>query len=251
MLGGGRDTIRIHGTLPFCAPEEAARRAASYLDQGLRTIKVRVGLKPFDRDLARLEAVRRRLADHPAGAEARMAIDANQGWSVKEAIRALRRLESFDLIWVEQPAPAHDLAGLKEVRDATAFEVVADESCGDVEDLLRIVEARAADGVHLKLVKAGGVRPLLAMAAIAEAAGLPYLVGQMDEGMLATAAGLHCAAATAPLSCELWGYQRVGAQPFSGLRMAEGAIRLPEEPGLGIAIDESALTLVRRFEAPR
>jgi L-alanine-DL-glutamate epimerase-like enolase superfamily enzyme len=250
-LGGGRDAIRIHGTLPFCTPEEAARRAASYLDQGLRIIKVRVGLKPFDRDLARLEAVRRCLADRPAGAEARIAIDANQGWSVKEAIRALRRFETFDLAWVEQPTPAHDLAGLKEIRDGTPFEIVADESCGAIEDLLRIVEARAADGVHLKLVKAGGVRPLMAMAAIAEAAGLPYLVGQMDEGMLATAAGLHCAAATAPLSCELWGYQRVGAQPFSGLRMADGAIRLPEEPGLGIAVDESALTLVRRFEAAR
>lgn len=250
MLGAGDAVaVKIHGTLPFCEPDEAARRTADYLDKGLRTIKVRVGLKPLDRDLARLAAVAEALCRHAAGPQAHIAVDANQAWTAKEAIRALRLFEEFDLAWAEQPVPAHDLAGLKEVRDSTSVRVVADESCGTARDLLAIVEVRASDGVHLKLCKAGGIARLMGMIAIAEAAGLPYLVGQMDEGQLATAAALACAAASAPLSCELWGYQRVGSQPFSGLAMRDGAVHLPAGPGLGITVDEDALTLVRRFEA--
>lgn len=249
LLGAGAMRgVKVHATLPFCPPEEAVQRASVYLDHGIRTIKVRVGLRPFDRDLARIEAVAEAVARHPAGAEARLATDTNQGWSVKEAVRALRRLEGFDLLWAEQPVPGHDLAGLREVREGSLMPIIADESCGTPEDLLRIIAMRAADGVHLKLVKAGGVRRLLAMTAIAEAAGVPYLVGQMDEGTLATAAALHCAAVAAPLSCELWGFQRVGSQPFSALRMRDGRVDLPDGPGLGIQVDEGALHLVRRFE---
>lgn len=111
------------------------------------------------------------------------------------------------------------------------------------------MEQRAADGVHLKLVKAGGIRALMAMVRVAEEAGLPYLVGQMDEGTLATAAGLACAAAASPMSCELWGFQRVGSQPFSPLTMQDGRVVLPTGPGLGIDVDEAALTQVARFEA--
>lgn len=250
LLGGGEQaSLPIHGSLPFCPPEEAARTALSYLDRGIRKIKVRVGLPALDDDLARLESVRTAIAGHPAGAQALLATDTNQGWSVKQAIRALRRFEDFSLTWAEQPVAGHDLAGMKEVRLSTSVPILADESCGSLSDLLRIVEQRAADGVHLKLVKAGGIRALMAMVRVAEEAGLPYLVGQMDEGTLATAAGLACAAAASPMSCELWGFQRVGSQPFSPLTMQDGRVVLPTGPGLGIEVDEAALTQVARFEA--
>jgi L-alanine-DL-glutamate epimerase-like enolase superfamily enzyme len=249
MLGAAEGrAVHVHGTLPFCSAEEAARRAAGYLERGIRIIKVRSG-QSLDLDIARMEAVAEVIARHPAGSGARLATDTNQGWTAKQAIRALRAMERFDLAWAEQPVAAHDVAALREVRNATAAPVVADESCGSLDDLLRLIEARAVDGVHLKLVKAGGVRALMAMTVVAEAAGLPYLLGQMDEGTLATAAALHCAAAAAPLSCELWGFQRVARQPFTPLVMRSGEVLLPEGSGLGIAVDESALTLIRRFDA--
>jgi len=90
---------------------------------------------------------------------------------------------------------------------------------------------------------------LMAMVAIAEAAKLPYMLGQMDEGMLATAAGLHCAAAAQPFTCELFGFRRVARQPFSGLAMQDGAIALPDAPGLGIRIDAAGLVPVARIAA--
>jgi L-alanine-DL-glutamate epimerase-like enolase superfamily enzyme len=249
LLGGGDlASLPIHGSVPFCPPDQAARTALEYLDRGIRKIKVRVGLARLDDDLARLDAVREAAAGHAAAADVQLATDTNQGWSVKQAIHALRQFESYDLAWAEQPVAGRDLAGLREVRQSTAIAILADESCGSMTDLLRIIELRAADGVHLKLVKAGGIRVLMAMVALAEEAGLPYLVGQMDEGTLATAAGLACAAASTPMSCELWGFQRVASQPFSTLVMQDGHVLLPAAPGLGIDVDESALTLVRRFE---
>lgn len=251
-LLGGRDvgSVRIHATLPFCPPEAAAKAAQGYLEEGIRTIKVRVGLQPFARDLARLEAARAAVSGHRADGEVRLSVDANQGWTVKQAKRALPHLEAFDLAWAEQPVAGHDLAGLREVRESSTTPVAADESCGSLADLVRIVAMRAADGVHLKLIKAGGIRALMAMVALAEAAGLDYVIGQMDEGTLATAAALHCAAAASPLSCELWGFQRVGSQPFAPLTMQDGCVQLPAGPGLGIAVDEAALTPVRRFQVP-
>ena len=239
-------TVRI----PFCPPEEAARRAWTELDLGVTAIKVRVGLRPFSADLARVQAVHQAIRAHPAAETAKLAVDTNQGWAVKEAIRALKQLEPFELAWAEQPVRADDIRGLKEVRNAVDVPIVADEACGSPQDLLRLIELRAVDAVHLKLLKAGGIRKLMGMVAMAEAAGLGYIMGQMDEGMLATAAGLHCAAASAPFSCELWGYQRVASQPFSGLEMEGGAIAV-KGPGLGVAVDEGGLTEVSRFEVGR
>ena len=248
--GGGVTTIATHATLPFCPPEEAAARAVAYVELGLRKIKVRVGAEPFAVDVDRLEAVARALAGHPRGAGVALAVDANQAWPAKVAVARCKRLAAVDLAWIEQPVAAGDVDGLRAVRRAVDTLVIADESCGTPVDLLRLIAAEAVDGIHVKLCKAGGIGRLMAMLAIAEAKGLAYMVGQMDEGMLATAAGLHCAAAAvAPLSCELWGYQRVASQPFRGLEMRDGLMHLPHAPGLGIDVDEAGLQRVAAFGA--
>ncbi|MBJ3776578.1 mandelate racemase/muconate lactonizing enzyme family protein [Acuticoccus mangrovi] len=250
MLGAGDvKTVRVHGTIPFCAPDEAARRAERYLDIGIRRIKQRVGLS-FEEDVARMRAIGDVLKNHPAGPEAEIAADANQAWNAKEALRRIATFERLGLAFLEQPVRAADIRGLKEVRDGAGIPIIADESVGTPGTLMQVIEAGAADGFHFKLVKAGGPRQLMGMVAIAEAAGLGYMMGQMDEGQLATAAALHCAAASNPFSCELWGFQRVGSQPFSGLEFVDGTIRLPDGPGLGITIDEDGLTPVAHFGTP-
>lgn len=243
---GGVRRVPVHGTVPFCPPEDAGQRARDYLDRGVLKIKQRIGLSA-EEDAARMEAIRAAVDAHPRGASAVIGADANQALGAKEAVTRLRRLVALGLAFVEQPVPAADLAGLKAVRDAVDIPVFADESAGTAADLMRLVDMDAVDGVHLKLVKAGGIRPLMDMVAIAEAAGLAYLMGQMDEGMLATAAALHCAAASRPFSCELWGYQRVATQPFTGIGMEDGAMILPDAPGLGVDVDEAALHHVASF----
>ncbi len=250
LLGaGGVSRVPIHATVPFCAPEEAAARVTRYLDLGIRKVKLRVGLA-LDEDVARAAAIRAAMRAHPEGEKAMLAVDANQAWSAKQALRVLDAIGAGDLAWVEQPVRAEDLRGLAEVRDRCPAPVIADESCASPADLLRLIEAGAADGFHFKLCKAGGIAALMRMVALAETSGLSYMMGQMDEGMLATAAALHCAAASRPMSCELWGFQRVAAQPFSGIAMEGGAMVLPDAPGLGVTVEAAALVPVARFGEP-
>jgi len=249
LLGGAvRDRIASDASIPFCDPEEAARRAVRYLDAGFRYIKVRVGLEPFQRDLDRVGAIRESIDAHPASSETILAVDTNQGWGVKQAIIRLGILSQFRLGWAEQPIRSADLIGLRNVRESVAVEIMADEACATREDLLAIIKLRAADRCHLKLVKAGGLKPLMDMIALAEVAGMPYMVGQMDEGMLATAGAVQAAAVGTSESGEVWGFQRVGEQPFSGLEVKDGHLVVPTTAGLGVVVDEAGLTRVARLE---
>jgi L-alanine-DL-glutamate epimerase-like enolase superfamily enzyme len=240
LIGGHRHSrVHCHATLPFCPPEEAAQRARTYLKMGFDTIKIRLGMRPFQHDLDRVGAVRQVMAAHDGPAV--LAADVNQGWDSKTAIRALHALRDCELAWIEQPVPAGDIAGLRDVRRSIDIPLIADESCGTPADLLRLLQADAADGFHFKLCKAGGIGAVMRMVATAECAGRPYLIGQMDEGMLATAAAVQCGMCANAVSYELWGYQRVAKQPFSGLELNAGHMRAPTGPGLGISVDEAAL----------
>ena len=240
LLGGARhERVHCHATLPYCPAAEAAERTRNYLSMGLDTIKLRLGMRSFQLDLDRVAAVRAVMDAHDGHAV--LAADVNQGWDGKTAIRSLRALREANFAWIEQPVPANDYAGLRDIRRATDVPVIADESCGTPGDLLRLIEADAVDGFHFKLCKAGGMGALMRMVAIAESAGRPYLIGQMDEGMLATAAAVQCGLCSNALSYELWGYERVATQPFTGLTLEAGHMLAPASPGLGVAVDQAAL----------
>ena len=250
LLGGRtQDVIRPHVALPFCSPDEAAGIARDYLDRGFRLIKLRVGLTPFALDIARAEAVGAAIAAHPAAAETTLGADANQAWQPKDAILRIRRLQTLGVSFIEQPVGAGDIIGMRDVRRAVDIPVFADESCGTPQDLLRLIREEAADGFHFKLCKAGGILNLMKMVAVAEAAERPYIVGQMDEGMLATAAAIHCGLASRAKSYELWGFERVGSQPFTGISVENAALHVPERPGLGVEVDEARLVPLRRWTA--
>jgi L-alanine-DL-glutamate epimerase-like enolase superfamily enzyme len=247
LIGGARHArVHCHATLPFCPPDEAARRARFYLQMGFDAIKIRLGQRPLERDIERVAAVRQVLNDHPAPTI--LAADVNQGWDTKYAIRALRELRQYDLAWIEQPVPAADHAGLADIRRSIDMTLIADESCGTPTDMLRLLAADAVDGFHFKLCKAGGIGAVMRMVAIAESAGRPYMIGQMDEGMLATAAAVQCGLCADAISYELWGYQRVAAQPFVGLDLRDGHMIAPDGPGLGVTVDEASLRPIAAFD---
>lgn len=248
LLGGkNHDELMTDVSIPFCPPEEAYDRTRRHIDDGFRLIKIRVGLRPFQQDIERVEAIRRAVNDHPGGREVSLAADANQAWSVKEAITNIRQLTPHGLLWVEQPVASGNIYGLRDVTQRVDVAIMADESCGTPEDVLRLVSMRAADMLHLKICKAGGLNRIRTMMSIAEAAGVPYMIGQMDEGMLATAAAVHCAAASTGEHFELWGYHRVAQQPISGLRAEHGRMFVPDDPGLGVRVHEECLERVEEF----
>jgi L-Ala-D/L-Glu epimerase len=244
LLGG-----RLHDVLPtdssvaFAPPDEAARRASQAVRDGFRTIKVRVGLG-LEADEARLIAIRAAIDQEAEGRHVLLAADANGAWEPKDAVRQLRRWEDYRLEWIEQPVPADDIDGLRFVRDHTTIPVMADESARGPREVLELIRRDAVDLLHFKIIKAGGLGPLRSMMAIAEAANKPYMIGQMDEGMLATAAAVQAGSASRARHFEVHGYVRVGAQPFRGLEVAGGALVAPQGPGLGVEVDEGGLRLV-------
>jgi L-alanine-DL-glutamate epimerase-like enolase superfamily enzyme len=235
---GGRRADRVAGSecLFYGPADEAAAQAQAYVAQGFRILKVRVGLEPFALDIARVRAVREAVGDAIA-----LAVDANQAWTVKQAIGRIHALERFGLDAVEQPVAARDLTGMAEVARAVDTPLMADESLYSLEDAMTLVRLGAVGYFHVKLVKAGGLHRARQLIALAEAARLGYVLGQMNEGMLATVAAAHLALASAPKYTELYGTDGIVADPTPGHVYESGALVVPEGPGLGVVPDERRL----------
>jgi L-Ala-D/L-Glu epimerase len=243
---GGRRLPEVPGSecVFYGPPGAAADTARRHVAAGFRILKVRVGLEPFSRDLERVAAVREAVGDG-----VRLAVDANQAWSVKEAVRRVRALEAFGIECVEQPVAARDLTGMAEVAQALGVPVMADESLLSLEDAMTLVRLGGAGMFHVKLVKSGGLRRALQLVALAESARIPYVMGQMNEGMLATAAAAHLALASAPKYAELYGADGIVNDPTPGAVHEGGQATVPGGPGLGTAPDEARLMRLSSLSA--
>jgi L-Ala-D/L-Glu epimerase / N-acetyl-D-glutamate racemase len=158
-------------------------------------------------------------------------VDANCGWTVKQAIRMLPVLEEFGVTVLEQPLPAEDIEGLGAVTRASRIPVIADESCKTAADIPPLVGK--VDGINLKLAKCGGLREALRMIAIARAHHMMVMVGCMIESSIAITAAAHLT----PLVdiVDLDGAALLAADPFTGATIAGGQVRLPTGPGLGLS----------------
>ena len=237
ILGGAvRDSLPSNQSIFYGPPDTAARQAAAYVAEGFRFLKIRAGLRPFQRDVDRIRAVRGAI-----GPDVSLAIDLNMAWTAREAVTHLRRLAPFDLAYVEQPVHSRDLAGLRHVTEHTDIPIMADESVQSLDDVLVLARDRVVDLLHLKLIKLGGIVGLWRAAAIAETAGLELMIGQTNEGGLATAAAAHCGLAVKARYLELYGSQGLVEDPASGFALHGGVAAITEGPGLGVTLDVSRL----------
>ncbi|REF00388.1 o-succinylbenzoate synthase [Thermomonospora umbrina] len=234
-----RDAIPVNATIPAVDPERAAEMTRA---SGCRTAKVKVaerGIEP-DRsdteDVARVEAVREAI-----GPDGRVRVDVNGAWDVDRAVRMIKRLDRYDLEYVEQPCAT--LEELAQVRRRVDVPVAADESIRRAEDPLKVRAAEAADIAVLKVQPLGGVRAALR---VAEQAGLPVVVSSAVETSVGLAAGLALAAALPelPYACGLATLALLeGDVTADPLVPIDGAIpvRRPEpDPGLmaAYAVDD-------------
>lgn len=241
LLGGpaSRLSVRTDVTLSSGQPAELATVAAQRVTEGFGVLKVKVGTDPAV-DVARVRAV----AD-AVGDDVGIRLDANQGWTAKQAVRVMTDLESAGVAieFVEQPVPAHDLAGLAFVTARIATPVLADESVCGLLDLVRTIDLRAADMVNIKLAKCGGLGTATAMIRLAHAAGMPTVVGSMMEthvgiGAAASlvASHAHQASATSWATSDLDAAWWLTASPVEGGPAYDGdRLVLRDTPGLGIS----------------
>ncbi len=232
LLGAARRQLETDITISVNAPDEMAEDAKTAVSRGFDTLKLKVGVDPA-LDIARLSAVR-----DAVGSGVRIRIDANQAWRPREAVRILNGMQEkgLDIELVEQPVIAHDLEGLRYVRENSDVPVLADESIFSPADALKILEMGAADMLNIKLMKCGGITPALQIAAMAEVAGVECMMGCMLETKVAVNAAVHVACARQVVTrIDLDGPVLTREDPvLGGAVFEEKLITLPDLPGLGI-----------------
>ena len=229
-------------TLFWSSFEEFLAQAQAYVDRGFRDLKVRVAAADFAEDLRRIAALRSHF-----GTQVKIAADANGRWSTAEALANLDALAVYDLAYVEQPVPAGDWDAVDCLAGRSPLPVMLDESVATPDDIARICGYGGRVLAHLKLVKLGGIAPTIAAARRLSGAGVPFMIGQMNEGGAATAAALHVACATSPAFAELYGADGLIDDPVSGVSYLAGTVRTGLASGLGVAFDHAATHLIGEF----
>ncbi|MFC5650578.1 mandelate racemase/muconate lactonizing enzyme family protein [Paenibacillus solisilvae] len=241
LLGGPvREFVPTKFSVTGVEPSRAAEIAAWAVEQGFKSMKVKVGTGP-DADVARVKAVR-----DVIGPAIKLGVDANGGWSPRTAVQTIRRLiEEAGISFAEQPVPALDMSWLADVRAQVPVPIIADESLYTLQDSMALVRAGAADVFSIYIGKGGGIGPARKVAAVAEAAGIVCTVGSNLELGVASAAMIHLAIATQGIGAEEYPCDILGPFFYEDMLLAEplpiigGQARPFEKPGLGVELDDS------------
>lgn len=232
LLGGSVEgTLCNDMTISLEEPEVMARRAREAAASGEQILKIKLG--------ADVAADRRRLAATvEAAPSVRLRLDANQGWSPREAIEIIGAFEAdgLPIDLVEQPVAAADVAGLAQVRAEVGLPIMADEAVWTAADARRLAEAGAADMLNIKLAKSGGIGEALDIADAAQEAGLTCMVGAMMEPRISITAGAHVAFAHPAITMidldpPAW---FASDAPRGGYQQQGASLSLLGGPGLGL-----------------
>lgn len=232
LLGGVAMRVPTDVTLAAGEAENLAAAAGQRVADGFTVLKLKVGTDAGG-DLARVRAVRSAVGPHP-----RIRLDANQGWTPREAVRIIGGITEagLDIELVEQPVAHWDLDGLAWVGDRVDVPILADEAVYGIRGLSALIRRRAADMVNVKLAKCGGLRAARTLLDLAAAHGIGTIIGSMLEsqvgvGAAASLAAAYGTSATADLDAAWW----LAHSPIQGgIRYDRASIVLPDAPGLGI-----------------
>ncbi len=239
---GGRHRDRIPMSFSIANPDFAAdlEDVARMWDDGVRIFKLKTGFADHAFDVMRLDRLRAEYGD-----QIRLRIDYNQGLVPAAALRQLRDLEPFAPEFIEQPVPMNDRTVMAAITRALDTPVMADESVFDPRQAFEGARDRIADIFSLKIMKSGGARRALQVAAIARAAGIDVYGGCMFETGVAHTMGTHLMAAVPNLTlgCEFYmsNYyisEDILTEPFT---VTAGDVIVPDRPGLGIAVNRDVL----------
>jgi len=197
-------------------------------------------------DVKVFETVRRAV-----GNDVMIGVDPNTGWSMADALSAIRELKTLGLGYIEQPIARRDFRGLAEIRRAAdGVPVMADEALFTIQDAYALAEARAVDAFCIKLYKIGGLTTAKKIASIAEAANIRLNCGGLAvQSQLEAAAGAHFYASTPAAQMMgaaefVFGLNATANDPIcveSDFVVRDGHVDVPRGPGLGVEIDEAAL----------
>ena len=242
-LYGGlvNDRIEVMWSLGSDSIETNVADAVQRVEEGYKTIGLKVGTLEPAEDIGRVKAVRKAIGD-----DILIRCDANQAWSADQAIPIIQRMADYDICMIEQPVPYWDFDGLAKVRTSVNVPVAVDEGFRSPRDAMKLIQADAADIFSIKTTKLGGLQPSFEAAAIISAAGRKIFVNSMIEMGISTMSSLNLAAAQKSLfPC--------GHAMNSVRRLRDDILKVPvpyagqqitvptDRPGLGVDLDEKKM----------
>ncbi len=229
LLGGFRDSIPTSITIGIMSVEETVAKGIELVNNGFQIIKVKGG-KNVSEDIERILKLRETLGEHVG-----LRFDANQGYTVSDAVKFMSSTKKAGIELFEQPTPRNNFEWLGIVTKKTDVPVIADESLTNLKDAFRITRDGLTDMINIKLMKVGGITEALHINSAAKAAGIEAMVGCTDECELGISAGLHFALARPNIIyADLDGHIGIISDPAAGtVIIKEGIIYPNQEAGLG------------------
>ncbi len=231
LLGGlVRREITVIKMVGVGQPLEMARECRELVDGGCRALKLKVrgevGL-----DLARVTAVR-----DAVGPDIYLKVDANEAFDAKSAIRMAAGMAELGVAVFEQPVPRHHIGALAEVKSRSSIKIEADQSASAVHEAFRLVRDNVCDSINTGILKAGGVQQARQIADLCTLAGIECGLSNIAACMVGDAALLHLALSSPGVSgfCEIGECEGLVGDPFTGIKVVDGKLGVPEGPGLGV-----------------
>ena len=231
LLGAHRDSVRCYNTsggFLHESVEQVKDNATRTLESGVGGIKIKVGLPDSAEDLRRVRAVREHLGDAVP-----FMVDANQQWDRSTAMRVGRRLEEFDLVWIEEPLDAYDAEGHAQLARSLDTAIATGEMLTSVAEHYELIRQGAVDILQPDAPRVGGITQFLKLATLAEHRNLglaPHFAMEIH---------VHLAAA---YPIEPWVEHFDWLHPLFNERLEtrDGRMHLSDRPGLGVTLTEQA-----------
>lgn len=251
ILGGGEPALSTDITISVDYIDKMVQDAKQAVENGFEALKIKVGKDPRV-DIERVKAIYAAVSD-----KALIRLDANQGWTPKQTVSALRELESagVELEFVEQPVRGNDVEGMKYVTERVSTPVMADESTFGPQEVIELIQMRGADIINIKLMKTGGISNAIKICDIAAIFDVPCMMGCMLETSIGASAAAHVAVAKSNsiTLVDLDSPSLATINPVIGGVTFNGAdISISDAPGLGInSISELSMLDIDKIETSR
>jgi o-succinylbenzoate synthase len=193
MLGGGMPELTTDVTISVDNIDKMLTDSNLAIEQGFEILKVKIGTD-IEKDIERVHSIYQNVAKR-----AIIRLDVNQGWTAKQTVYAIQKLENLgvELELIEQPVKSKDIDGLRYISERITTPVMADESAFSPQQVLELIRTGAADIINIKLMKCAGLSQAIKIADLAEFHDIPCMIGCMLEGSVSVAAAAHLAAAKA------------------------------------------------------
>jgi L-Ala-D/L-Glu epimerase len=241
MLGGFSNRLQLSWMLGIRSLPEMLREAEEYRAKGIQAFKVKVGLEP-EKDIQVIKALRENL-----GPDILIYADANMAYDVMTAIRTINKMEEYGLAFIEEPLPVWNRQGRLKLAGAISIPILGDESVFTPQDVAREIDLGAIGLISIKTPRTGYTLSLKVVH-LAEAAGIPCLMGTQGETGVGTWASAQFGTARrnvsypSEISFFLFLQDDILAAPVP---FKDGFIELPKSPGNGATIDEEKLKRYR------